>query len=45
MIFNNFVGIQLGPTSVEGFKLLTRSITSIKETGVKKHDLHILLDK
>ena len=45
MIFNNFMGILLGPTDLDGFKTLIRSLTSIKVTGVRRRELDVLLGK
>ena len=42
---NNFIGILLGPTDLEGFKIFIRSFTSTRVTGVRKSELQILLDK
>ena len=36
IILSNFIGIILGPTDLEGSKILIRSLTSNKVTGVRK---------
>ena len=45
MTFSNFIGILLGPTDLDGFKLFIRSLTSMKVTGLRKIELEILFDK
>ena len=39
------MGILLGPTDLDGFKTLIRSLTSIKVTGVRRRELDVLLGK
>ena len=45
MIFSNLIGILLGPTDLDGFRTLIRSLTSMKVTGVRKRELEVLLDR
>ena len=45
MILSNFIGILLGRTDLEGFKILIRSLTSIEVTGERNNELQALLDK
>ena len=43
IIFNNFIGILLGPTDFEGFRILMMSLTSINVTGERKVELEFYL--
>ena len=45
IILSNLIGILLGPTDLEGFRILIRSLTSIKVTGVRNSESEVLFDK
>ena len=44
-IFSNFMGILLGTTDLDGFRMLIKSLTSMEVTGVRKRELQVLLDR
>ena len=39
------MGILLGPTDLDGFRMLIKSLTSMEVTGVRKRELQVLLDR